>query len=174
MYRQLVHLLGGVSADHKKSAFLQRGWRHEFSFRDVTTCSLLNRYRLQRNVLLPSSVYIFICLSISKPAITGSAGRWQKRWSPAWKWACLPCCGGVNDCYWWARQAVLLQYTDWKHQAFCTSCSERWHCAMLPGWLVASLIRHNVCACASAAFLVGIISLSKDFKHIIFKLVFNK
>lgn len=45
IYRQLVHF-GGVSAEHKKSAFVQRGWKHEYSLRDVTTCSLVNRYRL--------------------------------------------------------------------------------------------------------------------------------
>ena len=45
---------------------------------------------------------------------------------------------------------------------------------MLSGWVVASVIRHNACACASAAFLIGIISLSKDFKHIVFELVLNK
>lgn len=38
-----VHLLGGVSVDHKKSAFVQRGWKHEYSFRYVTACSLVNR-----------------------------------------------------------------------------------------------------------------------------------
>jgi hypothetical protein len=52
-----------------------------------------------------------------------------KEMIPAWKWACQRCCVGVNDCYWWARQAVLLLHTDWKRQAFRISCSERWHCA---------------------------------------------
>jgi hypothetical protein len=45
MYRHLVHF-GGVSAEHKNCAFVQRERKHEYSLRDVTTCSLVNRYRL--------------------------------------------------------------------------------------------------------------------------------
>jgi hypothetical protein len=42
IYRQLVHFRG-VSAEHKKSTFVQLEWKHEYSLRDVTTCSLVNR-----------------------------------------------------------------------------------------------------------------------------------
>ena len=48
---------------------------------------------------------------------------------PAGWWACLAQCGdwlygGLEDCYWWERQTVLLQHTDRKHQAFRVPYSE--------------------------------------------------
>ena len=72
-----------------------------------------------------------------------------------------------------ARGLLLLEATDssvvllranWKHQAFRVACSEQMHRAnaFRMGSINASFITKS-CACASVAFLAGIISLSVDY-----------
>ena len=61
----------------------------------------------------------------------------------AWKWACLPCCGGVNAIGGRDRRfCCSTQAENIKHFAYRVVSDGI--VQMLSGWVVASLIRHNV------------------------------
>jgi len=67
---------------------------------------------------------------------------------------------GLLDWFWYDRQALLLIYSDWKHQVFHATCSECVHCATAfrMGSSNYSSFGSKSCACASVSFLSGIIS----------------
>ena len=79
-------------------------------------------------------------------------------------WACPARCmftvAGLNYCYWWERQTVLLLHTDEKHQEFRVACSEPVHCenAVRTCSSNQSFTRQTY-ACASIAFGARITSL---------------
>jgi hypothetical protein len=74
----------------------------------------------------------------------------------------------TQECSWRKRKAVLLLYTDWKHQVFAVACSEWLECASAfrVGSSNPSLARRS-CACASLAFVAGISSWFVDFNTLV-------
>jgi hypothetical protein len=73
---------------------------------------------------------------------------------------------GYREAYWTAigrNDRQLCYYTDWEHQVFRVACSDRVHCAnaFRMGSNNSSLTTRSY-ACASIAFLAGIMSWSVD------------
>jgi len=90
--------------------------------------------------------------------------RWSSRWvgvSGAVREECW-LHEGQEDCYWWEGQTVLLLRTYRKHKEFRVACQGRVHRANAMGSSNTPFALKS-CACASIAFLAGIISLAVDY-----------